>query len=193
MDPRHGLDEIGPRTRMTIPMPIYTKTGDKGTTSLFGGKRLSKANIQIEAYGTIDELTSFLGMICVKIQSKKEQTFFTTIQKDLYQIMGDLAGYKSPIESLSPRITLFEQTIDTLEKKLPKLNRFILPGGTELSVWFHIVRTICRRAERNVVALQQTKKIEEKTLLLIIQYLNRLSDLLFTYARWYNREHELIT
>ena len=143
-------------------MPIYTKTGDKGTTSLFGGKRLSKADIQIEAYGTVDELTSFLGMITVKISSKKEQTFFTTIQKDLYQIMGDLAGYHSPIESLSQRITLFEQTIDTLEKKLPKLNRFILPGGTELSAWFHIVRTVCRRAERNVVALQHTKKIEKK-------------------------------
>lgn len=174
-------------------MPIYTKTGDKGTTSLFGGKRLSKADIQIEAYGTIDELTSFLGMIIVKIKSKKEREFFTTTQNDLYQIMGVLAGANSPIESLSERITLFEQTIDSLEIKLPKLNRFILPGGTELSAWFHIVRTICRRAERNVVALQQTKKIDEKKILLSIQYLNRLSDLMFTYARWYNREQEIIT
>lgn len=174
-------------------MPIYTKTGDTGETSLFGGKRLSKADIQIEAYGTIDELTSFLGMIIVKIKSKKDQEFLTIIQKDLYQIMGVLAGANSPIESISERITLFEQTIDKLEGKLPKLHRFILPGGTELSAWLHIVRTICRRAERNIVALQSTKKMNAETLLLSIQYLNRLSDLLFTYARWYNKENEILT
>ncbi len=173
-------------------MPIYTKTGDRGETSLFGGKRLSKADIQIEAYGTIDELTSFLGMITVKIKSKKEGEFFTAIQKDLYQIMGVLAGANSPIESLSERITLFEQTIDSLEKKLPKLHNFILPGGTELSAWFHIVRTICRRAERITVALQSTNKMDDTNMLLIIQYMNRLSDLLFTFARFYNKEHEVL-
>lgn len=174
-------------------MPIYTKTGDRGETSLFGGKRLSKADIQIEAYGTIDELTSFLGMVIVKTDEKKDKEFFTVIQKDLYQIMGVLAGANSPIESLSERITLFEQTIDIVEEKLPKLHRFILPGGTESAAWFHIVRTICRRAERNLVALQATKKINEQTMMLNIQYLNRLSDLLFTYARWYNKEHEILT
>lgn len=174
-------------------MPIYTKTGDKGQTSLFGGKRLSKADIQIEAYGTVDELTSFLGMITVKIKPQIDKDFITYIQKDLYTIMGVLAGANSPIESLSERITLFEQKIDELEKKLPKLTRFILPGGTELAAWFHIARTVCRRAERNVVALHTTKQLNDTTIILCIQYLNRLSDLLFTLARWYNKKNEIIT
>lgn len=174
-------------------MPIYTKTGDRGETSLFGGKRLSKADIQIEAYGTVDELTSFLGMIIVKIESSEDKDFLTHIQKDLYTIMGVLAGANSPIESLSERITLFEHKIDEIEKKLPKLHRFILPGGTETSAWFHIARTVCRRAERNIVSLQSTKKIDTQIIIICIQYLNRLSDLLFTYARWYNKEHEIVT
>lgn len=175
-------------------MPIYTKTGDKGETSLFGGKRLSKADIQIAAYGTVDELTSFLGMIMVKIKPKKEQDFLLAVQKDLYSVMGVLAGADSPIESLSGRITLFEQQIDSLEKKLPKLSRFIIPGGTELSAWFHIVRTVCRRAERNVVeAYSNTLLQNNPSMKIIIMYLNRLSDLLFTLARWYNRQNEIVT
>ena len=174
-------------------MPIYTKTGDKGETSLFGGKRLLKSDLQIDAYGTIDELTSFLGMIIVKITDKNDATFLTQIQKDLYQIMGVLAGANSPIESLSQRITLFEQKIDTMESNLPKLHRFILPGGTELAAWFHIVRTVCRRAERDTVSLNTKGQISSDIMMLIIQYLNRLSDLLFIYARWYNKEHEILT
>ena len=157
-------------------MPIYTKTGDSGQTSLFGGKRLSKSDPQIEAYGTVDELTSFLGMIIVKTKSKEDKEFLTLIQKDLYQIMGVLAGANSPIEVISERVKLFEQKIDVMESKMPKLHRFILPGGTETASWFHIVRTVCRRAERSVVAVNSAP--------LIIQYLNRLSDLLFVLARY---------
>lgn len=167
-------------------MPIYTKTGDKGKTSLFGGKRLSKSDPLIETYGTIDELTSLLGLIVTRLKNRKDKKNLINIQKDLYVLMAQLAGAKHPIEYLSGTIKLFEQEIDHIQSKLPKLNRFILPGGTENGAWFQIARAVARRAERNVVGLKNNHP-------LTIQYLNRLSDLLFMYARKYSKGEETLT
>ncbi|KKQ24484.1 MAG: Cob(I)alamin adenosyltransferase [Candidatus Roizmanbacteria bacterium GW2011_GWC2_37_13] len=165
-------------------MPIYTKTGDKGTTSLFGGKRVSKSDLQIEANGAVDELTSFVGLVTTKVKDKKTRQFLVSIQKDLYKIMSCLSGMKINLQYLDISIKGFEDKIDQLDKKLPRLNKFILPGGTEASAWFQILRVVCRRAERKVVAIKQYNNI--------IIYLNRLSDLFFTLARFYNRGREVV-
>lgn len=170
-------------------MSIYTRTGDGGTTALFGGKRLSKSADVIEAYGTIDELTSYMGLVVIKLENKDDQQLLITIQKDLYAVMAFLAGLNKPILDLPAHIILFEQKIDKIQSKLPKLTRFILPGGTELAALFHIIRAICRRAERRVVKLKLLTINHE--LSTIVQYLNRLSDLLFVLARWHGRAQEL--
>lgn len=165
-------------------MPIYTRTGDEGMTSLYGGKRISKAACQVETYGSIDELTSYIGLVVVKLKNKNDINLLVTIQKDLYQIMGYLSGAKIDLSQLEKAVTQFEKKIDGLEKKLPKLHRFILPGGTEISSWFHILRVICRRAERNVVGFDNN--------IIIVKYLNRLSDLLFVMARTYGKNKEIV-
>lgn len=172
-------------------MSVYTRTGDKGKTSLFGGKRISKSNLQVEAYGSVDELSSFLGLAMAKFP-KKEKIFLLPIQKDLYKIMADLSGSKLDLEYLDTRVKNFEKKVDEVEKKLPKLTRFILPGGTENSAWFHVLRTICRRAERNVVRFFEQSTISNQPLA-IIQYLNRLSDLFFTLARFHNKGKDTLT
>jgi len=177
-------------------MSIYTKTGDKGSTTLFGGDKIEKYHPQVEAYGTVDELTSYIGLLTVYIKDPRLNTFLVQIQKDLYIIMGILASAKSPISQIEKRVTLFEQKIDELQSELPELHRFILPGTTEISAHFHITRTLCRRAERAVVyAFQniQKKTWNEKTETIIMKYLNRLSDLFFMYGRLYAEGKEIIT
>lgn len=176
-------------------MTIYTKTGDKGKTSLFAGKRVSKANLQIEAYGTIDELQSFLGWAISTLSSKKDQIYFTLIQKDLYIIMAILAGSeKYSAENLE--VKKIEKYIDIAEKKLPKINKFIIPFGSKTSIIFNICRTVCRRSERNMVRyfdfLPGSKKTKDKNQA-IIKYLNRLSDLFFIASRKYNDQKEILT
>jgi len=167
-------------------MPIYTKFGDKGKTALFGGKIVTKSNIRVEAYGNLDELNSFLGVICSQIKDKKIKTELLQIQNDLFEIGASLAGpdnkkYQELGKKLKTRVADFEKTIDVLTQKLPKLNNFILPGGRTGSL-FHLARTVARRAERRIVALSEKEKVEEE----ILVYINRLSDLLFTFARWIN-------
>lgn len=166
-------------------MPIYTRSGDDGTTALFGDKRVLKSDLQIEAYGGLDELSAYLGLLISKAKNKDDKELLTFIQKDLYQIMGYLAGAKINLDYLAKEVIKFEKIIDTLESKLPKLTQFILPQGTELSVHAHVARTICRRAERSVVRYDNSLKI-------IIRYLNRLSDLLFTFARTYNANEVVV-
>lgn len=166
-------------------MPIYTKTGDNGLTSLFGGKRVFKSDLQIEAYGSIDELSSFVGLVISKIENYDDKNFLEKLQKDFYKIMAALSGAKVNLSFLEKKIVEFEKKIDTLDKKLPKLKRFILPGGTESASWLHVLRVICRRAERKVIKHSQKE-------LLIIKYLNRLSDLFFTLARYYNKGKEVV-
>ena len=131
-------------------MSIYTKTGDSGETSLFGGRRVSKSDLQVEAYGSIDELQSFLSLATLKIKNKREQEFFITIAKDLYKIMAILSGAKNQLIDEQDAIKL-EKYIDDVENKLPKLTEFIIPVGTELSSLFNICRTVCRRSERAVL------------------------------------------
>jgi cob(I)alamin adenosyltransferase len=171
-------------------MSIYTKTGDDGTTSLFGGKRVSKSNLQIEAYGSVDELNSFIGLVLSKIKDKKDKEWLTIIQRDLYQIMVFLSGARMKTTWLGQRLKIFEQYIDKIQSKLPKLNQFIIPQGDELSSWFHVLRTICRRTERNIVRYFEMLKIQRLTL--VIKYFNRLSDLFFIMARKYNQEKEIL-
>ena len=173
-------------------MRIYTKTGDKGTTSLFGGTRVSKSSLQIECNGAIDELNSFIGFAKISVKSSVLRDLLTFIQKDLYTIMAALSGSsKTPLLRIKQNITLFEKTIDTLDKKLPTLTDFIIPQNNEPSTRLHICRTVCRRVERLLIRYCEEKGLDEKKLTLdtqkspaiLMQYFNRLSDLLFMMAR----------
>jgi len=173
-------------------MKIYTKTGDSGETALYGGRRVVKSDLLVETYGTVDELSSFLGLVISHI-TDSEQSFLIEIQRDLWKIMASLSGSKDDLSFLEKQLTLFENKIDELTAKLPPLRRFILPGGNETSSLFHVARAVCRRAERRCVALLRANSNKLLAISLIIKYLNRLSDLLFTYARWYCRGSEIAT
>lgn len=168
-------------------MAIYTRTGDDGTTALYGGRRVLKTDVQVEAYGSIDELTSALGMLITCVKEKSEVDFLGSIQKDLYVIMGYLAGAPSQLSEQEKKIELFEKKIDALSAKLPPLTHFILPQGTPASCWAHMTRVICRRSERSITSyFQKDGLMKKEESLVIMKYINRLSDLLFTYARTFN-------
>lgn len=170
-------------------MAIYTKTGDSGTTGVFGGKRVSKASLQIETTGSIDELTTYIGYVREEIKTKREKNLLEELQKDLYRIMAVVAGANIPIVYLVDRTKEFEQEIDNITSKLPKLTSFILPGGTREASLFHILRVMTRKTERTVVELNETSK-SRVDLPTIIQYLNRLSDLFFTMSRQHAKGRE---
>jgi len=168
-------------------MKIYTKTGDEGQTGLFGGPRVPKDHLRIEAYGTIDELNSVIGLtLCSNSLPTPLQSDLTQIQAELFQLGAELAtpaGKDPGIETVSEtQIQRFEQAIDQMEKELPPLTTFILPGGHSSSAWMHLARTISRRAERRLISLHHTETQRAQTL----QYLNRLSDYLFVAARYVN-------
>ncbi len=171
-------------------MPIYTKTGDKGTTALWGGKKVSKADIQVEAYGSADELSSHLGLVIAKLADKHDKQLLTSIQRDIYQIMAFLSNAKVDLSSLNQQVKSFEQYIDKLTSQLPELHRFILPQGGEIASLFHIGRTLCRKSERRVIAFLTKKKVSKAEI--ILQYFNRLSDLLFMLARKYSKGKEVL-
>lgn len=169
-------------------MKIYTKTGDQGTTALFGGDRVEKYALRIEAYGTVDETNAALGLGRNQVLGlgfpESFDTLLHQLQSTLFTLGADLA---TPLESKakvprieSSHITELEQTIDTYEADLPPLKHFIMPGGAAAGL--HLARTICRRAERLTVALSREESINEQAMI----YLNRLSDLLFVLARWVN-------
>ena len=171
---------------------IYTKTGDQGTTALIGGTRIPKNHIRIEAYGTVDELNSWLGLIADLLQDEPEKKVLKTIQNILFTIGSSLAcdpekDTKMMIpELLVQDITILEQEIDRMELQLPALSNFVLPGGQPVASHVHIARCVCRRAERICVAIQQ----ENQTIdVLVIQYLNRLSDYLFVFSRYILHTH----
>lgn len=175
-------------------MPIYTRTGDTGKTSLFGGRRVLKCEELVEVYGSIDELNSWVGLLLTDKLSPEQKNLLTKIQSDLLTIGSSLAGWQGDLGLLDTGVKEMEATIDVLEKKLPKLTNFILPGGTTLAARFHLARSVCRRTEREAVALSQ-KPADAKALAgrekvdpRIVKYLNRLSDLFFTLARFINRE-----
>lgn len=167
-----------------VNMSIYTKFGDKGKTSLYAGKTVSKGSLRVNAYGTVDELNSYLGVTLALIRDRKLQNKIIDIQKDLFELGASLAsptGYKNKNLSsyLNSRVLEFEAEIDFLTKKLPKLENFILPGGSKAGSGLHFARTLTRRSERRVVELFEKEKVNKD----IIVFLNRLSDLLFMYAR----------
>jgi len=170
-------------------MSIYTKTGDRGTTSLFRGTRVSKADPQVDAYGSLDELSSALGFVVPLIRDKKDIACIHNIQNDLYTMMATLAGATHlQQKTVQARIKLFEKMIDRLDQVLPKLTSFILPGGGEIAARLHLGRTVCRRAERALVSYfdcAKTKIVGED---IMLAYINRLSDLLFQLARKYSTE-----
>ena len=165
-------------------MKIYTRTGDHGQTSLFGGTRVPKNDARIEAYGTVDELNSFLGLARASELPADVDRVLHQVQIDLFEIGAHLA---SPGTSRFPgveesRIAELEQSIDAMEKELAPLTTFILPGGAQSAAQLHVARTVCRRAERCVVALHDDSTATQST----VAYLNRLSDYLFVAARFAN-------
>ena len=167
---------------------IYTKAGDKGETALFGGKRLPKSHIRIDAYGTVDELNSFLGLVRDYNEAETTRAFLKEIQSRLFTIGSNLASdpdKKMAVPDISPEdVTLLEQEMDRMNDALPELRNFILPGGHPAVSHCHIARCVCRRAERLAVELAQEEWVEP----IIIQYLNRLSDYLFILARQMGEE-----
>ena len=164
-------------------MSIYTKTGDNGTTALYGGKRVPKCEELVDLYGSIDELNSWIGLVTSCPEIYDIRSFLGEIQTDLFLIGSTLSGWKGSHAKLNGRIGEMEARIDNMEKNLPGLSSFIIPGGSQLGSFIHITRSICRRAERQTVAFSQKKSIDP----VIIRYLNRLSDLFFVLARVVNK------
>lgn len=170
-----------------MPLKIYTKTGDKGTTSLIGGTKVSKAHIRIETYGTVDELNSWIGLVSDQVNHKHSKKILKEIQDRLFTIGSSLAcdpdkETKLKIPDLKEEdILLLEKEIDKMNETLPEMKFFILPGGHIAVSTTHVARCICRRAERWCVNMQEHELFIEP---LIIRYLNRLSDYLFVLARY---------
>jgi cob(I)alamin adenosyltransferase len=170
-------------------MKIYTKTGDAGSTSLFGGTRLSKADLRIESYGTVDELNSYLGLLRDQEVNASRKHLLISIQETLFTIGSMLAAepgndkIKIPVINES-HIQQLEEAIDEMELKLPPMRNFVLPGGHSAVSIAHLARTVCRRAERRSVALHAAAPVNE----LILKYLNRLSDYLFVLSRLISQE-----
>lgn len=168
-------------------MKIYTKTGDQGDTSLFGGQRVPKDALRIEAYGTVDELNSMLGIVRADNSDARIDEILRSIQDRLFEVGADLATPRSrdhdAIRRFEPQdAEPLERLIDDLDANLEQLMSFIIPGGSAVAARLHFARTICRRAERAVVRLSRNEDIGEGTII----YLNRLSDLLFVLARYAN-------
>ncbi len=165
-------------------MKIYTKTGDKGETSLYGGKRVSKSDIRIESYGTVDELNSYIGLLGDLEVNINRKGILKEIQDRLFTIGAALAAdpekpqLKKP-DLLESDLEVLEKEIDLMQNILPEMKFFILPGGHQHVSFCHLARTVCRRAERLVVLLSETDPVD----VIIIMYLNRLSDFLFVLSR----------
>jgi len=167
---------------------IYTRTGDDGTTGLGGGQRVEKESERIEAYGTVDELNSGIGVAAASNLDAELSAMCTLIQNDLFDVGSDLCILEEdkvkfklkPIDEA--KITRLESWIDTLQESLGPLENFILPGGTISSAQLHVARCVCRRAERCVIRLSRTETVGPR----VVTYLNRLSDLLFVMARFEN-------
>lgn len=170
-------------------MKIYTKTGDKGTTGILGGTRLSKHHLRIDSYGTVDELNSYLGLIrdqpvCMDIQDE-----IVDIQNILFVIGSYLASDPTKSKVVIPELQVeeiekLESSMDQMDAELPDMRNFILPGGHQSISFCHIARCVCRRAERLVTGLSDNEEVEP----MILQYLNRLSDYLFVLSRWMTQE-----
>ncbi len=173
---------------------VYTKSGDKGQTYLVGGKKIAKDDIRICSYGEIDELNAYIGGCRQLIVEKSDNSEFKKLSNILYRIQNELFNLGNMLATLDedikkgmPRIedshiAKIENEIDYFNENLPDLKSFVLPGGSQLNIWFHISRTLCRRCERTVVSLSQKESVDA----IIVKYLNRLSDGLFVWSRWVN-------
>lgn len=168
---------------------IYTKTGDKGTTALVGGTRVAKAHVRLEAYGTIDELNSFVGSLACLIEDE-DRAMLSYIQHRLFTVGSYLA---TETEAMPPKaasiisdndIKMLEQKMDEIDSQLPKINKFILPGGSESSARANICRTVCRRAERCIYRVKESFPVDDN----ILMYVNRLSDYFFLLGRKENNK-----
>lgn len=176
-------------------MKIYTKNGDRGKTSLIGGKKVSKHDLQVEAYGSIDELNSFIGLLKDYSKNDEVNQVLFKVQLKLFTIGSILAQENTSTNSvileklnISAKDTNFiESQIDKLEKKLPKLSKFIIPGGHKLVSYCHVSRSICRRAERKITKLSDSVKLDSN----ILPYINRLSDFLFVLSRYFSKELDI--
>ncbi len=177
-------------------MKIYTKTGDKGETGLFGGKRVQKSSVRINAYGTVDELNAAIGFALCYVENDGVKSVLRKLQNQLFVVGADLAT-PLEVESIRQRRTIprvseediseSEKAIDFFDKQLEELRYFILPGGSKSAAQLHVARTICRRAEREVVLLSQQEEINQN----IVIFLNRISDLLFVLSRIENKTAEI--
>ncbi len=172
-------------------MKIYTRTGDAGKTSLVGGKRVDKPSTRLEAYGTIDELNSFLGLLAAEpviAREKATSSTLTTVQSRLFDIGAYLATDNTDNPGLQPSglsesdVAHLECQIDIITPQLPQLKSFILPGGCHAAAHAQVCRAVCRRAERRILALAAEASVAP----LVVRYINRLSDYLFTVARFAN-------
>jgi cob(I)alamin adenosyltransferase len=173
-------------------MKIYTKTGDKGLTSLIGGTRVPKYHLRIESYGTVDELNSYIGLIRDQDLSEHDKDLLKQVQDRLFTIGSSLASDPERSKMVIPDlhaedIELLEKEMDAMNELLPELRHFILPGGNNTISYCHLARCVCRRAERLSVHLATESTVDEK----VIMYLNRLSDYLFTLARKVAHEGEI--
>jgi cob(I)alamin adenosyltransferase len=168
---------------------IYTKTGDKGQTSLGDGSRVPKNHPRVTAYGTVDELNAVLGLLVAQEPTQPEVALIREIQNDLFDVGADLCVPPAADEKAGARLRVtaaqsehLEKAIDRLNANLTPLRSFVLPGGQPAAAWCHLARTVCRRAERDVVTLSQAEPVNPE----VVIYLNRLSDLLFVLGRVYN-------
>lgn len=173
---------------------VYTKTGDKGETGLYGGTRISKASARVDSYGNIDELNAFIGVAKSYVNDNEVLEQLKSIQFDLFTVGSEAA---TPIDKLflangkarlplvisEAEIEAMEHWIDAFEEKLEPLQYFILPGGGKAATHFHVARTVCRRAERSLVFLNETEEVRPE----LIKYLNRLSDYLFVLSRYVSK------
>ncbi len=163
---------------------IYTRTGDKGLTSLVGGTRIGKGELKIEAYGTVDELNAWIGLLCDMPENSSRKALLREVQDRLFTIGSGLASEPEQNRKRLPDlyeedVALLEQEMDRMSEDIPPLRAFVLPGGHQAVSFAHVARTVCRRAERHVVRLAAAEEVAP----LVIRYLNRLSDYLFVLSR----------
>jgi cob(I)alamin adenosyltransferase len=171
-------------------LKIYTKTGDTGKTSLVGGTRISKGNLKIESYGTVDELNSWIGVLRDLPENESRKDIFKEIQDRLFTIGADLASESEIVKQkkvpdlFDTDVELLEKAMDEMNEEIPPLRAFVLPGGNVAVSYAHVARTVCRRAERHIIRLTEVEEVNE----LVIRYLNRLSDYLFVVSRKITQE-----
>jgi len=171
---------------------VYTRTGDKGTTSLVGGTRVPKTHARLEAYGTIDELNSFIGLLITYLPEGDEKAFLEQVQNNLFVIGSNLATDQRitqlrAVSVITPEmIASMEQRIDEVDASIPPLTAFVLPGGSRGAAVCHVCRTVCRRAERRILNLSEQAEVSPE----LLAYINRLSDYLFVLSRKINQDEK---